>query len=261
MDGEPGGGFETRRAQARRPGKSNMSATASATPLHRAIRFYEATNGKKAVMAVTGVVLFGYVAGHMAGNLQVFAGGGPDAPINRYARFLHSQESLLWGVRLVLLAAVAMHIVASFQLWRLNRAARGEVGYHKKNDVPAAYAARTMVWSGPILAAFIVFHVLHLTTGTVMGLERFEGMSGFNVDVYSDIVHGFQIWYISLAYIVAMVLLCLHLYHGLYSMFQSVGLNHPRYSPLLERCAKAFAILVAAGFISVPVAVMAGILR
>lgn len=212
-------------------------------------------------MALTGVILFGYVLGHMAGNLQIFAGGGPDAPINRYARFLHSSEGALWAVRIVLLAAVVLHIVASIQLWALNHAARGEVSYYKKDDVPSAYAARTMKWSGPIIAAFIVFHILHLTTGTVMGLERFEGMSGFNVDVYSDLVHGFRIWYISAAYIVAILLLCLHLYHGLYSMFQSLGLSHPRYTPAIKRFARVFAIAIAAGFISVPVAVLTGIVQ
>ena len=238
-----------------------MSATASITPLHRAVRFYEATNGKKAVMAITGVILFGYVLGHLLGNLQVFAGGGADAPINRYARFLHSSEPMLWAVRCVLLGAVGLHIVASTQLWILNRAARGPVSYYKKDDVPSAYAARTMKWGGPIIGAFIVFHILHLTTGDVMGLERFPGMSGFNVDVYSDVVNGFRVWYISAAYIVAMLLLCLHLYHGLSSMFQSMGFSHPRYTPAIQRCSKVIAILIAAGFLSIPVAVMAGIVR
>ena len=238
-----------------------MSATATATPLHRAIHFYEASNGKKAVMAVTGVILFGYVLAHMIGNLQIYAGGGVDAPINRYARLLHASEPALWAVRAILIAAVVVHIVAAFQLWALNRAARGPEGYRKKADVPTAYAARTMKWSGPIIAAFVVFHILHLTVGSVMGMERFEGMAGFNVNVYADVVHGFQNPWVAGAYIFSIVLLCLHLYHGLYSMFQSVGLNHPRYTPGLKRFAQFFAILVAAGFISIPVSVLAGIVR
>jgi succinate dehydrogenase / fumarate reductase cytochrome b subunit len=238
-----------------------MSATVTVSPLHRAIGFYEATNGKKVIMAITGVILFGYVIGHMLGNLQIFAGGGPDAPINLYARFLHSHSAALWSVRAILLPSVSVHIIASIQLWVLNYRARGPVGYYKKDDVPTAYAARTMKWSGPIIAAFVIFHVLHLTTGDVMGLERIPGVAGWNVDVYADVVRGFQRWYISAAYIIAMVLLCLHLYHGLYSMFQSVGFTNPQNTPATKRWARVVAILIAAGFISVPVSVLAGIIH
>ncbi|HWQ54466.1 MAG TPA: succinate dehydrogenase cytochrome b subunit [Bryobacteraceae bacterium] len=234
-----------------------MSATATVTPVRRAIRFYEATNGKKVVMAATGVLLFGYVVAHLAGNLQVFAGGGPDGPINRYAHLLHSAGGMLWAARAVLLLAVGLHIIAAVQLWLLNRAAR-PVAYHKKDDVPAAYAARTMKWSGVIIAAFIVFHVLHLTTGDVVPLAT---LPDGGMDVYANIVTGFSIWYVSLAYIVAVSLLGLHLYHGIYSMFQSIGLNHPRYSPRLKRIAEVFAIVLTAGYISIPAAVLAGILR
>lgn len=234
-----------------------MSATATVSPVRRAIRFYEATNGKKVVMAATGVLLFGYVVAHLAGNLQVFAGGGPDAPINRYAHLLHAAGGLLWGARIVLLAAVGLHITAAVQLWLLNRAAR-PVAYYRKDDVPAAYAARTMKWSGVIIGAFVVFHVLHLTTGHVVPLATLpEG----GLDVYANVVAGFQIWYISAAYIVAVALLGLHLYHGVYSMFQSMGLNHPRYTPAIKRTAEALAIAITAGYISIPVAVLAGILR
>lgn len=227
-----------------------MSAIAT-TPIRRMTRFYEATNGKKAVMAITGVILFGYVVGHLLGNLQVFA-GDQGAAINRYAAFLHSSGAMLWSVRLLLLLAVVLHIVASFQLWALNRAAR-PIGYYKKDDVPSAYAARTMKWSGPIIAAFVVFHVLHLTTGDVLPLDAH--------DVYGNIVAGFQRWYISAAYIVAVALLGLHLYHGVWSMFQSVGISHPRYTPGIKKFAAVFSIVITAGYISIPVAVMAGFVR
>ncbi len=227
-----------------------MSAIAT-TPIHRVTRFYEATNGKKAVMAITGVILFGYVVGHLLGNLQIYAGDG-GAAINRYAAFLHASAALLWAVRSLLLLAVVLHIVASYQLWALNRSAR-PVGYYRKNDVPAAYAARTMKWSGPIIAAFVVFHILHLTSGDVLPIDPH--------DVYANIVDGFRHWGVSASYIVAVSLLGLHLYHGVWSMFQSMGINHPRYTPGIQKFAAVFAIVITAGYISIPVSVLTGIVR
>jgi succinate dehydrogenase / fumarate reductase cytochrome b subunit len=231
-------------------------STLALPPVRRAIRFYEAPIGKKALMAVTGVILFGYVVGHLVGNLQIYS---PDhAQINRYAAFLHdpSRTTLLWGVRLLLIAAVILHIVASVQLWAQNRSAR-PIGYVKKNNVPGAYAARTMIWSGPIIAAFIVFHVLHLTAGSVLPLQE---VGPDQPDVRANVIAGFQHPAIAGFYILAMALLCMHLYHGLWSMFQSVGLSHPRYTPGLKRIAAICAILIAVGNISIPIAVMTGIL-
>ncbi len=231
--------------------------SSAATPqIHRAARFYEAPIGKKAVMAVTGVILFGYVVGHLLGNLQVYS---PDrSQINRYAAFLHdpSMAGLLWTVRALLLAAVVLHITASLQLWNLKRAAR-PIEYVKKDDVPAAYAARTMLWSGPILAAFIVFHVLHLTVGSVFPLEE---LGPNQPNVRANLISGFQHPAVAIFYIVAMLLLCLHLYHGLWSMFQSVGFSHPRFTPRLKRAAAIIAVAIAAGNISIPVAVLTGFL-
>jgi succinate dehydrogenase / fumarate reductase cytochrome b subunit len=231
-----------------------MSALATAGPLHRAIRFYEATNGKKAVMALSGAILFGYVLGHMLGNLQIFIG---PAQINNYAEFLHTHDMMLWAVRFGLLLAVGLHILSAFQLWALNNAAR-PVSYHKKDDVPAAYAARTMKWGGLIISAFVVFHVLHLTTGDVMPLKHVGNTHFFNV--YENVIDGFRHPAVSIAYIVAVALLGLHLFHGLWSMFQSMGISHPRYTPMLKRFAAVFAVVVTLGFIAVPAAVLAGVL-
>jgi succinate dehydrogenase / fumarate reductase cytochrome b subunit len=227
-----------------------MSALATASPLTRAVRFYEATNGKKVVMALTGVVLFGYVLAHLLGNLQIYMG---PAQINAYAEFLHSKPGALWAARTVLLICVVWHIVAATQLWALNRAAR-PVSYAKKANVPSSYAARTMKWSGPIIAAFVVFHILHLTTGDVLPAEYQE------LQVYHNVTMGFSHLPVSIAYIVCMILLCMHLYHGLWSMFQSVGISHPRYTPWLKRFAKVFAIFICVGNISIPISVMLGIL-
>ncbi|HEY2019466.1 MAG TPA: succinate dehydrogenase cytochrome b subunit [Bryobacteraceae bacterium] len=235
-----------------------MSALAI-NPINRAVRFYEAPIGKKAVMAITGVILFGYVVGHLLGNLQIYSADHDQ--INRYAAFLHNPANVipLWAVRLFLFVALVLHITASVQLWNQNRIAR-PVSYVRKNDVPTSYAARTMIWSGPIVAAFVVFHVLHLTVGAVLPLQDVGG-NAVTPDVYHNVIAGFQNPYVSGFYIIAMILLCMHLYHGLWSMFQSMGINHPRYTPLLKKGAAIVAILIAVGNCSIPLAVMAGFLR
>jgi succinate dehydrogenase / fumarate reductase cytochrome b subunit len=226
-------------------------------PIHRAVHFYEAPIGKKAVMAVTGVVLFGYVVGHLLGNLQIYS-ADPEQ-INRYAAFLHNpaNAAALWIIRTFLLACVVLHILAATQLWLQNRAAR-PVRYVKKDDVPASYAARTMVWSGPIIGAFIVFHILHLTTGAVVPLHD-AGGNPDTPDVRYNVISGFHDHpAIAAFYIFAMALLCLHLYHGVWSMFQSVGASHPRYTPWLKKLAAVCAYGILLGNISIPIAALAG---
>lgn len=135
--------------------------------------------------------------------------------------------------------------------------------YVKKDDVPASYASRTMIWSGPIIAAFVIFHVLHLTTGSIgLGFQAPQhGVIAEQFFAYENVVAGFRNPAVAIAYIVAMLLLSMHLYHGAWSMFQSVGISHPRYTPLLKMAAHVFAVLVAAGFISIPISVLAGIVR
>jgi succinate dehydrogenase / fumarate reductase cytochrome b subunit len=228
-------------------------------PLSRAIHFYEAPIGKKAVMAATGIVLFGYVVGHLLGNLQIYS-SNPEQ-INNYAAFLHNPSNAvaLWGIRAFLLLSVSLHIIAATQLWLQNRAAR-PIGYYKKDDVPASYAARTMIWSGPIIGAFVVFHILHLTAGSVVALKDINDNPA-TPDVRANVIAGFQHPAIAAFYIVAMLLLCLHLYHGVWSMFQSAGVSHPRYTPWLKRFAAICALLIAIGNISIPVAALAGWLK
>jgi succinate dehydrogenase / fumarate reductase cytochrome b subunit len=226
-----------------------MSSIAIDSQLHKTIRFYQASIGKKAVMAVTGVILFGYLAGHLAGNMQVYLG---QEQMDKYAAFLHSMPALLWGVRLVLLACVVMHIVASIQLTLLKQEAR-PVGYIKKEEAGSSYASRTMMWSGPIIAAFVVYHILDLTTGAASTLQFRE------LHAYENLVYSFRRIPVSAFYIFAMLLLGTHLYHGLWSMFQSMGFSHPRYTPVLKRAAAWVAILLVAGFISIPIAVLAGL--
>ncbi|MCX6634984.1 MAG: succinate dehydrogenase cytochrome b subunit [Acidobacteria bacterium] len=223
---------------------------------NRAARFYDATIGKKAVMAVSGVVLFGFLIGHLVGNLQIYA--GPDK-VNHYARFLHSMPGPLWGARMVLLLAVVLHMWSAFQLWLLKREAR-PVAYRKKSNPSSSYASRTMIWSGPIIGAFVVYHLLHFTFGTVLpgGLARLENG---DIDVYQNLITGFSQPLVSLFYVIAVVLLGVHLYHGLWSMFQSLGVSHPRYTPRFKQFAAAASILIAAGNISIPLSVLAGFVK
>jgi succinate dehydrogenase / fumarate reductase cytochrome b subunit len=228
-----------------------MSATAVNLPT-ASLHFWQTTVGKKAVMAVTGFILFGFIVGHLLGNLQIFL---PPEKINHYAATLKSLPTLLWGARITLLIAVTLHIWSSFQLWLLQRAAR-PISYVKKANVNSTYASRTMIWSGPIILAFLIFHLLHFTFGAVHPGGPFD-----EHNVYNNVVTGFQVWPVSLFYIIAMIMLCYHLYHGLWSMFQSLGFSHPVYTPWLQRFAKLFAILVAVGNISIPVAVLAGFLK
>jgi succinate dehydrogenase / fumarate reductase cytochrome b subunit len=227
-----------------------MGTTAFDVKLNREIGFYRSMVGRKALVAVTGAMLFAYLAAHLVGNLQILA--GPER-INAYARLLHSQPALLWVARLVLLAAVGLHGVATVQLWFENRAAR-PIRYQKPDTLQATLASRTMIVSGPLIGIFVVYHVLHFTTGTVH--------PGFiELNAYNNVVVGFLNPAASGFYILIMALIGLHLYHGLWSMFQSLGLSHPRYTPWIKRGAAAGAVLIAGGNIFIPLAVLAGFIR
>lgn len=228
-----------------------MSATAATLPAG-SVRFWQTTVGKKVIMAFTGVILFGFVVGHLLGNLQIFL---PPEKINDYAATLRAHPVVLWTARITLLVAVILHIWSSFQLWLLQREAR-PIGYVKKANVHSTYASRTMMWSGPIILAFVIFHLLHLTFGTVHPGGPFVAHN-----VYNNVVTGFRVWPVSLFYIIAMIMLCYHLYHGLWSMFQTLGISHPVYTPVLRVLAKIVAILIAVGNISIPVAILAGFIK
>jgi succinate dehydrogenase / fumarate reductase cytochrome b subunit len=227
-----------------------MSSVVVDSHLNRAFRFYQATIGKKAVMAVTGVILFGFVVGHLIGNLQVFAGR---EMLDAYGAFLHhSTHGLIWVFRLVLLASVIAHIVASIQLTMTKMEAR-PISYVKTDYSHSSYASRTMMWSGPIVAAFIIFHLMDLTWGNVNPAFQ-EG------HVYDNLIASFSRWPVAVAYIIALTLLCTHLYHGIYSMFQSLGISHPKYTPAIQRIAKLASFLIWAGYVSIPVAVLANVI-
>jgi len=218
--------------------------------MSRVVGFYGSTLGKKILMAVTGIVLFGFVVGHMLGNLQIYLGA---EQLNHYAELLQSNKGLLWTVRSVLLFCVLVHIVAAVQVWLRSRASR-PVRYRVFRPPAVDYAARTMVWSGPIIAVFVVYHLLHLTVGSV----HQEFVRG---EVYSNVVAGFSVPWVAALYMIANPLLGFHLYPGLWSLFQTLGLDHPRLAPLRRPFAVVMAALIAAGNISIPLSVLTGVVR
>jgi len=208
-------------------------------------RFARSTIGKKVLVALTGLVMFAFLVGHLLGNLLVFQ--GPEA-LNHYAEFLKSSPKLLWGTRVALLLSVGIHIVCTVQLTRLNRAAR-PVPYVRHEVVAANPPSRLMIWSGIFLGLYIPYHLLHFTVGYVH--PHF-----LVADVYQNVVAGFSVWYVSAIYIAAMVALGTHLYHGIWSVFQTLGLNHPRYNSARRALAVFSSLVIAGGFILIPVAVL-----
>ena len=236
-----------------------MTAAAPATTSPSWIlSFYRSAIGKKAVMAVTGIFLFGWIFLHMAGNLKVYTGA---EHYNAYAAFLITMgaplipaKGALYLVRALLLIAVWLHIQAATQLTIMNRKAR-PVGYAERDYVSATYAARTMRWGGVIILLFVIYHLLHLTFGTVHPDFNTQG------DVYHNFVTGFQVWWVSAFYIIANLALGMHLYHGLWSMFNSLGHSHARFNPWKRAFATTFAVIVTAANVSFPIAVLAGVLH
>lgn len=212
--------------------------------------FYRSTIGKKVIVALTGLILFGFVVGHLLGNLLVFM--GPEK-LNAYGRYLHESLGILWGTRVILLVAVVLHIVNTIQLAALNRKSR-PVPYVEHKKIAASYASLTMLWGGLLLIFYIVYHLLHFTFGSAH--PNFQPG-----DVYANVVAGFSVWYVSAFYVVAMVALGFHLYHGLWSVFQTLGLNHPKYNLWRRSFATAVALAIAFGYIAIPMAVLLGLVK
>ncbi|HKB70070.1 MAG TPA: succinate dehydrogenase cytochrome b subunit [Thermoanaerobaculia bacterium] len=210
--------------------------------------FWKSLVGKKQVMAVTGVILTLFIIGHLVGNLLVFAGPGP---YNDYSHFLkHGIIEILWIVRLVLLVSLVLHVVASIQVSLASRRAR-PIGYAVKKNIETTYAARTMIWSGPLLFVYVVYHLMMFTFLTT-------GPGYSPTDVYRNVVLSFRDPAISAVYAVAMILLGMHLYHGAWSMVQTLGAGSPKYHPLRRAAAPVFAAAITAGYILIPAAVMLG---
>ena len=214
--------------------------------------FYASMVGKKVVMGVTGLIGVGFVIIHSLGNLLVFRG---PAAINAYSHFLKSTGELLWALRIVLILAVVLHVIAAMQLTLQSRAAR-PVGYAKHEPQVATLASRTMRWGGALLLVFIVLHILHFTTGTIRPAGSFSSQ-----DVYANIITSFRIWWVALFYVVSMIALGLHLFHGAWSSVRSIGISPSSPQPLHRRVSLVIAVLVWAAFTSIPVAVVTGLIR
>jgi succinate dehydrogenase / fumarate reductase, cytochrome b subunit len=221
------------------------------------LRLFTSSLGKKFLMALTGAGLLFFVIGHLIGNLQIFL--GPES-INRYGHFLQTTPEILWPSRIGLLAFVIIHIWTSISLTIENRAARG-TSYEMKKLVAASTASRTMIWSGLIIFVFVCFHLAHYTLLVVhpefRNLQDAQGQH----DIYQMMVLGFSNCWVSGFYVLGIGLLCIHLSHGTSAMFQSLGLKNAAYAGLIDRLAKIIAILIFLGYISIPIAVLAGVVK
>lgn len=212
---------------------------------------WQSTVGKKSVMAVTGLIMLAYLVTHVAANLLVF---GPPELINRYASSLRMFGPLLWLARAVLLASVLLHIVAVVQLARRDWAAR-PVGYRMKVPQAATIASRSMRWGGVVIAVFIVLHVLHFTTGTLRPAPFEEG------EVHANVVGSFRIGWVAALYVLAMVPVGLHLYHGAFGSVRSLGLGHASVHPLRRPVAIVVAGAIWIGFTVIPLGILLGLGR
>ena len=211
--------------------------------MQRALTLHQTTIGKKVMMALSGLIIVGFVIGHFLGNLNLYRG---QEAMDSYAHMLQSLTPVLWGTRLLLLFAFGVHIWSAFSLWFRNTKARGS-RYKKHQDLATDYAARTMYWSGPILLLFVVYHLLHFTI-----LPAHPG------EVYRNVVEGFQIPLVAGVYMVGNIALGFHIFHGIFSALQTLGANHPRYNKYRRDVAIAISAAITIGNLSFPISVLAG---
>jgi succinate dehydrogenase / fumarate reductase cytochrome b subunit len=239
--------------------------------------FLRSSIGRKILMAVTGLILIGFVTGHLVGNLQVFQ--EPDH-INGYAEFLHQLGPLLWVARIVIAASVLIHVWTATALALENYRARGPESYSVKHTIRATLSSRTMKWTGLIVLAFLLYHLAHFTLGAAQTatfkdnlahytMQHDYRVAGFPVvkagadvlDVHSMVILGFQNVVVSLFYIVAVGLLSFHLVHGFDSLFQTLGLRSSRWAAGLRFVSLAFCTLYFLGNLAIPGAVLTGMLQ
>jgi succinate dehydrogenase / fumarate reductase, cytochrome b subunit len=219
--------------------------------MNRLAVFWQSSVGKKAVMAVTGLILVAYLITHVLANLLVFS--GPDR-INRYAQLLHSSGAALWGARLILLAALILHIIAATQLAIRSRAARPEPYAGGRDPQVSTFAARTIRWGGALILLFLIYHILHFTTGTAHP-------DFVELNPHHNVSTGFRNPLVAAVYLLAMLAVGLHLYHGVWSSGRSLGLSQPSPRPLHRRVALVLAVFVWLGFTAIVIAGFLGLIR
>lgn len=218
-------------------------------------RYIKSSVGAKHVMAVTGLMLVGFLLVHMAGNLQVFK--GPEA-INTYAANLQSLGPLLWVARIGLILIFSIHILSAIRLVLMNKAAR-PVKYQMVKSEKSSFASRTMAVGGVIVILFVVFHLVHFTFGGGPLSAEYEVYDEFERhDVFKMVVVGFQNPIVSIVYLISISMLCLHLSHGVTSLFQSLGLDHPRFKGLFKKAGPAIALIILVGNCAMPIACLVG---
>ncbi len=238
--------------------------------MNRLAKFYASSIGKKFIAAITGLILFGFVAGHVAGNLKVFTGTDSITAegetfavphIDQYGHFLRKAGepflpamAFLWTSRLVLLASVILHMTVVIQL-SLKSAEARPVEYVRSKKKASSWSARYMMFSGSVILAFIIFHILHFTTGTIK-LGQFEHGA-----IYKNLRNSFSLWYVSLGYVLVMGLLTSHLFHGVWSLFQTLGFDSPDRNKAIRMFAMVASIGITVGFALVPLAFLFGVLQ
>lgn len=210
------------------------------------LKFYGTSIGKKVVMAVTGFMMFFFVCIHMVGNLQVYAG---PAKLNAYAHFLQNTKSLLWSFRSVMFICVVLHILTGLLLTLQNWRSR-PVRYTDYTANESSFFSRNMIWTGLLLAFFVVYHLMHLTLG-IGGLHP----EFIATDVHRNVVIGFSGLAVAAFYVMCMAILAMHIGHGVFSLFQSLGLAHPKYNKYRRYFSTGITLVIMAGNISMPVAI------
>jgi succinate dehydrogenase / fumarate reductase cytochrome b subunit len=233
------------------------ASLARSRPISGLASLWQSTIGKKYVMAITGLIWFGYLIVHLWGNLKIYA--GPQF-LNEYGGFLRSvgepffgSSQLLWLARIILIPAFIVHIIAALRLTARDRASRPRP-YAMRRNLESTIASRTMIYGGVFILLFVIYHVLDFTFGTVN--PSFE-----EGNIYHNVVASFRVWPVALFYILAMVAVGLHLFHGIWSLFQTLGWNTARTNRLIRNVATALAVLLTAGNISIPLAVLVGVVR
>ena len=229
------------------------------------LEIYRTDVGKKYAMAISGVIGLGFITFHMIGNLHVFEGfdqAAGEFRLNEYGEALRDvgepiapRTLLLWLLRIPLMLALVVHVHAAYSLTRSNQKARGELRYEGRSYIAANYASRTMRWSGIIILAFIAWHLADLTWGVEAVNPDFERGA-----VYENLVASLERWPVALFYLIAQGALAFHVWHGSWSLFQSLGWNSPRFNKWRRMFATGLTIVVITGFVAVPVGVQVGLI-